>query len=107
MTSFKALVLTCDRYHPFAEHMIRSYQRHWPDHPFVFCLPHQAPPSKLAAKLGEAVRFIPAPAPIKLTIEALFADVGDDEWIYWCPDNTYLIDIDAKTASHAAEWVSR
>jgi len=37
----RAIVLSCDRYAPMAAHMVRTYRRVWPDHPFVFRIPFQ------------------------------------------------------------------
>lgn len=103
---FAALVLTYDRYHVFAEHMIRSYQRLWPDHPFKFHIPYQNWPAALAARLGDTATFIQAPSPIKQTALALLEGIADEEWIYWCIDDKYLIDLDAAKAVWVAKWVS-
>jgi len=37
-----AIVLTCQKYVPLAEHMIDRYAAVWPEHPFVFRLPDGA-----------------------------------------------------------------
>lgn len=107
MTNFKALVLTCDRYHTFADHMIRSYQRHWPDHPFTFYVPFQECQKVTGGCLDVNIRFVQTPISIKQTVMTLLQEAEDDEWIYWCIDDKYLIDIDAKTATDIAGWVGR
>ena len=37
-----AIVLSCQRYAPLAEHMIDAYASLWPEHPFLFRLPDGA-----------------------------------------------------------------
>jgi hypothetical protein len=103
--SFAALVLTYDRYHVFAEHMIRSYRRLWPDHPFIFRIPYQDWPAALAARLGDTATFIQAPSPIKQTALALLEGIAEDEWVYWCIDDKYLVELDAAKAAQVAKWV--
>jgi hypothetical protein len=36
-----AIVLSCDRYQIFAEHMVASYECHWPTNQFTFRVPYQ------------------------------------------------------------------
>ena len=61
-----AIVLTCDRYRPFAEHMIKRYDAVWPTHPFAFHVPYQRRPLE-----GGRVVSCPAPEPIRGTVLAL------------------------------------
>ncbi len=48
----KALVLTYDRNHFVTDHMIATYNKHWPDHPFTFYIPYQETRSGLEGKYG-------------------------------------------------------
>jgi hypothetical protein len=86
---FKAIVLTCDRYRTITEHMIFQYDRLWPDHPFVFHVPYQ----DLAGIDTERVRYLTSPSDIKGTVLHLLADIDDEEWIYWCVDDKYPIQL--------------
>ena len=85
----KAIVLTCDRYRAITEHMILRYERLWPDHPFVFQIPYQH-----ARGAGtERTNYHKTPEDIKGTVLHLLADLDDEEWIYWCVDDKYPIQL--------------
>jgi len=85
----KAIVLTCDRYRTITEHMIFQYDRLWPDHPFVFYVPYQ----ELGGVDTDRVRYLTAPPDIKETILQLLMNIDDEEWIYWCVDDKYPIQL--------------
>ncbi|MGB9474119.1 MAG: hypothetical protein WCE87_03515 [Candidatus Udaeobacter sp.] len=85
----KAIVLTCDRYRAITEHMIFQYHRLWPDHPFVFHVPYQ----ELGGTDTEQVKYLTAPSDIKGTILRLLTEIDDEEWIYWCIDDKYPIQL--------------
>jgi hypothetical protein len=85
----KAVVLTCDRYRAITEHMIFQYDRLWPDHPFIFQVPYQ----ELGATDIERVKYITSPSDIKGTVLHLLEEIDDEEWIYWCVDDKYPIQL--------------
>ena len=85
----KAIVLTCDRYRAITEHMIFQYDRLWPDHPFVFHVPYQ----ELGGLDTERVKYLAAPSDIKGTILHMLSEIDDEEWIYWCVDDKYPIQL--------------
>ncbi|HET9368341.1 MAG TPA: hypothetical protein VFO22_09735 [Candidatus Udaeobacter sp.] len=85
----KAIVLTCDRYRAVTEHMIFQYGRLWPDHPFVFHVPYQ----ELGGVDTEQVKYLTAPWDIKGTVLHLLTEIDDEEWIYWCVDDKYPIQL--------------
>ncbi len=85
----KAIVLTCDRYRATTEHVIFQYDRLWPDHPFVFHVPYQ----ELGGVDTERVRYLTSPSDIKGTVLHLLAEIDDEEWIYWCVDDKYPIQL--------------
>jgi hypothetical protein len=85
----KAIVLTCDRYRAITEHMIFQYDRLWPDHPFVFRVPYQ----DLGGVDTERVKYLTAPSDIKSTVLHLLTEIDDEEWIYWCVDDKYPIQL--------------
>lgn len=85
----KAIVLTCDRYRAITEHMIFQYDRLWPDHPFVFQVPYQ----KLGGVDTDRVKYLTVPSDIKGTVLQLLTGIDDEEWIYWCIDDKYPIQL--------------
>jgi hypothetical protein len=88
----KAIVLTCDRYRAVTEHMVLQYHKLWPDHPFVFRIPYQ----QLAADNIDRTQFVKTPADIRATVLELITDLDDEEWIYWCADDKYPIQLVTK-----------
>ena len=98
--SMKAIVLSCDKYHPLADLMMHTYQKLWPDNPFVFRVPYnEVYPQWLQDKYKGKIELIKAPFPVKETMKTLLSDIPDDEWLYWCMDDRYLMKIDPKRAS--------
>ena len=85
----KAIVLTCDRYRAITEHMIFQYDRLWPDHPFVFHVPYQ----ELGGVDTERVKYLTTPSDIKGTVLHLLTEIDDEEWIYWCVDDKYPVQL--------------
>lgn len=86
----KALVLTFDRNAAVAEHMMRRYDAAWPDHPFEFVVPFQDPPNVADVPRRRLVRSRPG---IRDTILTLIGDLPEDEWVYWCIDDKYPIEL--------------
>src|SRR2546429_173300 len=85
----KAIVLTCDRYHVITRHMIYQYDRLWPNHPFVFHIPYQ----KVGGTDTKRTKYFPSPSDIKGTVLHLLSEIDDEEWIYWCVDDKYPIQL--------------
>ncbi len=85
----KAIVLTYDRHHAIAQHLIWQYERLWPDHPFRFRIPFQ----KQRGENGARVEYLHSPPEIAPTVLRLIADLGDDEWVYWCSDDKYPVQL--------------
>jgi len=85
----KAIVLTCDRYRAITDHMIFQYDRLWPGHPFVFHVPYQ----ELGGTDTERVKFVTSPSDIKRTVLHLLTEIDEEEWIYWCVDDKYPIQL--------------
>ena len=94
----KALVLTFDKYKPFAQHMIMCYEEMWPNNPFTFRIPYQSDEVKedYVQKFGKKVELIKSPSGIVDTMFALSDDLDENEWVYWCMDDRYPIQIDIK-----------
>ena len=102
-----AIVLSCDKYHPLTDHMISCYVRKWPSNPFVFRVPYQEFPQSLAWKFGSKIELVRTPRNIKKTVLSLLSDLDEDEWIYWCIDDKYLVEIDEAAANKSLEWIGQ
>lgn len=101
----KAIVLTCDKFMPFADHMLRTYQASWPDNPFTFRVPYQEFPESLKQEHGGKVELIQTPRAIKATVLKLVDDLPEDEWVYWCIDDKYLISFDKDEVEKTLAWL--
>lgn len=100
-------MLSCDRYHPFAEHMLLMYERLWPDHPFVFRIPYQTiAPTGFGAD-PKRVEPWPTSSAIRATVLQLLADLDDEEMIYWCLDDKYPIWLHTKRIKQIIAWLAR
>lgn len=94
----KAIVLSCDKYHPMADHMIQCYQDIWPSNNFTFRIPYQNETNYFNLKYGNKVEMIKSDRMIKPTVLKLIEDLVDDDWVYWWQKNTgtpysFVIDI--------------
>ena len=98
----KAIVLTFDRSRIITEHMILQYARHWPEHPFVFHIPYQHEDAR--GEDDARRRYLRTPRAIKATVLALLAGLDDNEWVYWCIDDKFPVQLEiAAIASMGAE----
>jgi len=103
----KAIVLSYDKYHPLADNMIQSYEEIWPSNPFVFRVPYQKYPKYLKDKYREKIELWETPSEIKPTVLSLLSDLRDDDWIYWCIDDKYLVTIDEPAANNIYKWITK
>lgn len=101
-----AIVLSCDEYHPFVEHMIRRYGTMWPDHPFRFHVPFQDSPSRLQDKFGSLVRMVKTPKHFRPTVLGLLEGFNDNDLIYWCLDDKYLVDWNRPAVTRCLDFMS-
>ena len=103
----KALVLTFDKYKPFAQHMIMCYEEMWPNNPFTFRIPYQSDEVKedYVQKFGKKVELIKSPSGIVDTMFALSDDLDENEWVYWCMDDRYPIQIDIKEVEKCKDFI--
>ena len=91
-----AIVLSCDRYHAFARHMIARYEALWSNHPFTFRVPWQEHQPAIHPFRIEAVR---TESGIRKTVLTLLKDIDDETFIYWCIDDKFPVHIDTDIAS--------
>lgn len=101
----RAIVLTYDKYVKITDHMIQNYMTIWPDNPFIFRVPYQTYPSFLKDKYQDKVELIETDRKIKATLLRLIEDLDDDEWIYWCIDDRYPINIKIDDVSYISNWI--
>ena len=74
-----------------------------PPHPFEFRVPYQK--NKNIDAQGQTVEMIQCDRNIIDTMEALLGGLTDEEWVYWCIDDKFIIDIDSDSASYFASWL--
>lgn len=102
----KAIVLSCDKYHEIANHMILTYEKLWPTNTLTYRVPwNEAYPASIVERYGDKIEPINTPVEFKATISGLIEDLDDDEWIFWCSDDTYLVDINEEEANKTLEFV--
>lgn len=99
-----AIVLTCQKHVPIAEHMIDRYDAVWPDHPFVFRLPEGDASRSMAARHPGRVEVVPTDegdgrGRFRAAVLGLLAGLDDDAWVWWCIDDKYVTWIDRTIAS--------
>lgn len=101
----KAVVLTCDKNIKIADHTIYTYEKLWPNNPFTFRIPYQQYPDFLSEKYGSKVELIKTDSPIKATVLKLLEDFDDQEWIYWCMDDRYIVQLKVQEANDIYEFI--
>jgi len=103
----KAIVLTFDKYRILTDHMISRYNCMWPTHPFVFYIPFQQTEVKkyFEEKYGSTVHLIKTPSDIVRTMRVLLDNIQDEEWIYWCMDDRYPIQINLTKMNQVYSWI--
>lgn len=101
----KAIVLTCDAYHPFCDHMIACYRELWPDNPFTFRVAYQNESKPLQNKFGSKIEMIQTPREIKSTVLELLHDLPDDEFVYWCIDDKYPLYLQVDAIAEMYQWL--
>lgn len=102
-----AIVLSCQRYAPLAEHMIDAYASLWPEHPFLFRLPDGPAMREVAARRPAAIELLPTAegegrGRFRAAVLGLLEGLPDDAWVYWCIDDKYPIWIDLAVAEQVA-----
>lgn len=95
--------MTFDRNRVLTDHMIFTYAKLWPAHPFQFRVPYQ---ELGASSASGRVEYRRAPSGIKETVLTLLEDLPDDELIYWCIDDKYPIRLDVPRIVRIHEWLS-
>ena len=88
----KGIVLSFDPHLEIANLLVETYNRLWPDHRFQFRIPftNRDPRSIFRA---QNVEFISTPPDIRSTVESLLCNLPEDEFVFWCIDDRYPIEI--------------
>ena len=88
----KGIVLSFDPHLEIANLVVETYNRLWPDSGFQFRIPFtdRDPRSIFRA---ENTEFISTPADIRGTVESLLCDLPEHEFVFWCIDDRYPIEI--------------
>ncbi len=93
----KAIVLTYDAHIEVVDLMLHTYRVLWPTHPFIFKIPfNEKYPSALKEKYGDKIDMVQTRKETKYTVQTLLADIPDEEWVWWCTDDRYLVSIDVQ-----------
>ena len=96
-------MLCCDRYHIFAYHTILTYQKLWPTNRFTFYIPwcDKKPQYIIEDNVigKDKVVFVKtSDSSFKGTMKTLLENIDDEEFIYWCTSDQYLVRMDNKIA---------
>ena len=92
----KAIVLSFDKQSGLVELTYKKYMELWPDCPLRFRIPYNDISTNKSFeyfKSCENVELVKSPVAIRLTMQTLLKDLDDEEWIYWCIDDRYPIEI--------------
>lgn len=107
-----AIVLTCQKHVPIAEHMIEAYGRLWPGHPLRFRIPDGSAARPMAARHPGLVELVPTHegegrGRFRAAVFGLLAGLDDDAWVWWCIDDKYPLWLDVAAARDAIEAATR
>ena len=62
----KAIILSCDKYHPIANHMILTYEKLWPNNELIYRVPwNDKYPNDIKNNFGDKVEPINTPLEFK------------------------------------------
>ena len=101
-----AIVNCCDNYHLFAYHTLLTYEKLWPDNPFIFRIPwNKTKPEYIQEHFGSKVELIKTKKSFKETIFTLVKDLDENSWIYWCSSDTYVDKIEKEKANVSHQYI--
>ncbi len=102
----KAIVLTYDKHHAIADHMIFMYSKVWPEHPFTFRIPYQDESALSRSTADDPKKeHIKTPVGMSDTVLGLTEDLDDEEWVYWCLDDRYPVSIRTNKLNNIVKWL--
>lgn len=102
-----AICLTYDRNMEVMRFVLGTYERFWPDHPFLFRVPYNEDyPLRLKEEFGEQIQLVKTRKEIRGTLSALLDGLDENEWIWWCMDDKYLREVIRKRMDRILSLVS-
>jgi hypothetical protein len=102
----KSIVLSCDKYHKLAYHMILTYEKLWPTNQLTYLVPWNNMLTADFSEFNEKVQLVKTAKEFIPTIQNLLAECDENEWIFWSTDDTYLMTIDANSADITHKFVN-
>src|SRR5262245_51213511 len=102
--SMKAILLSFDDQLEVANLVVEGYNRLWPACPLTFRIPFTDRDARAIVRAVN-VELVHTERPIRDTMTALLAGVGDDEFVFWCIDDRYpkqIVDLPAVDAVYRA-----
>lgn len=102
-----AIVLTYDNNTIYVDNLLCRISKLWPKSRLVYRIPYNKfRPDFLKKKYTELeLEFIKTPPDIKGTVLSLIEGFPDDEWIFWCIDDKFMIDIKEPQVQKIHDWL--
>jgi hypothetical protein len=88
----KGIVLSFDPHLEIANLLVETYNQLWPDCRFQFRIPF-TDRNPRAIFRAQNVEFISTPPDIRSTVKSLLCDLPEHEFVFWCIDDRYPIEI--------------
>ncbi len=96
----KGIVLSFDPHLEIANLLVETYNQLWPDCRFQFRIPFTDRDPR-AIFHAQNVEFISTPPDIRSTVKSLLCDLPEHEFVFWCIDDRYPIEIFEPTVLRA------
>jgi len=88
----KGIVLSFDPHLEIANLLVETYNQLWPDCGFQFRIPFTDRDPRAIFR-AQNVEFISTPPDIRSTVKSLVCDLPEHEFVFWCIDDRYPIEI--------------
>jgi len=88
----KGIVLSFDPHLEIANLLVETYNQLWPDCRFQFRIPFTDRDPRAIFR-AQNVEFISTPPDIRSTVKSLLCDLPEHEFVFWCVDDRYPIEI--------------
>lgn len=96
----KGIVLSFDPHLEIANLVVETYNRLWPDSGFQFRIPFTDRDPRAIFR-AQNVEFISTPPDIRSTVKSLLCNLPEREFVFWCIDDRYPIEIFEPTVLRA------
>jgi hypothetical protein len=101
MAKIPSIILSYDLNRSLTNHVIKTYDHLWSSHPFHFHIPYQ----NFLEPYHQNSIYIQTKPEIKPTVLTLLQGFADDDWIYWCIDDKYPIQLDINSIKLVSDWI--